>query len=125
MKIGLVRLAVLRSTPVFTLVNIAMVGYLFLKSAGWSHWYPVVFGLLGLWVWVDMRFIWKSEINETFSRSEDIQEMKKSIEKIEKYVSALRAVDAFKTESARIESLRKDMENEYQRGVKDGRAGHE
>ena len=82
MKIGLVRLAVLRSTPVFALVNIAMVAYLFVESAGWSYWYFAVVGLVSLWIWVDMKFIWKSEINETFGRSKDIQELRKSMREI-------------------------------------------
>ena len=38
-SVGLVRLAVLRSTPVLALANIVMVAYLFVKSAGWSYWY--------------------------------------------------------------------------------------
>ena len=116
MKIGLVRLAVLRSTPVFALVNIAMVAYLFIESAGWSYWYFAVVGFVGLWVWLDMKFIWKSEINETFSRSEDIQELKKSIKAIETYLNA---------EGAGAEADEWSMASEYERGLMDGRLGHE
>ena len=103
MRIGLVRLAVLRSTPVFALVNIVMVAYLFIESAGWSHWYFAVVGLVGLWIWVDMKFIWKSEIDETFSRSDDIQKLISMVQELHK----VRLI------------------NEYERGVKDGRLGHE
>jgi len=75
MNVGLIRLAVLRSTPVFALINICMIAYLFVESAGWAHWYFGVIGLVGLWIWIDMKFIWKAEINETFGRSKDISEL--------------------------------------------------
>ncbi len=134
MKIGLIRLAVLRSTPVFALVNIAMVAYLFIESAGWAHWYFAVTAGLLLWVWIDMKFIWKSEINETFGQSKDIAELLRLGRNIQNIASGIYLEIERNMEvvglTQDVEDLKKLVETahaewDYEQGLRDGRAGHD
>ncbi len=73
---GIVRIAVVRSIFMFSLMTFLMVLVDFVKTHGFQWWYCTLPFLLFAWYLFDMNVIWKQEINATFQYSDDFKEQK-------------------------------------------------
>ncbi len=76
------RMGVTRSLPLFSLYNIIMVGYLFLKETGF-HWeFFLAPTFFVFWVWFDMKCIWPREVDAVFGKSKDMMEVLKIVKSL-------------------------------------------
>ena len=64
------------------LYNSAMILYLVVMERGLAWWYilPPIFYLL--WVFFDMRVIWRQELNMSVTESEEMSEIKDNVSRI-------------------------------------------
>lgn len=81
-NISIIRVAILRSTFLISIYNIAMVTYLFTREAGFHWWYLFAFVGFFVLVIVDILIIYPAELNMHYRNSSDFQELVSDVKDI-------------------------------------------
>ncbi len=79
---GTLRIAVVRSIFMFSLMTFVMVAVDFIRTHGWQWWYLAIPFIISGWYLFDMCVVWKQEIDATYKYSSDIRIIKGQLEEI-------------------------------------------
>lgn len=83
----MVRIAVTRNFYLISAINLWMVGYLYVKQAGFHWWYFGVVGFIVLWIWIDIISTWGKEVNRNFGHSKQLKDVIERLDRIERQIS--------------------------------------
>lgn len=87
---GTLRVGLLRSSFIVTIINTFMLAGLFITENGWSNWYLVAPLIFVLYVFFELKVVWKQEIDGAIENSEMWQELLCNMEKIKNDIENIR-----------------------------------
>ncbi len=91
---GIIRVSMLRSMFLITVLNTVMLAGLFINTNGWHWWYILVPIGLALHVAFDLKVVWGQEIDSAINRSEEWMAIKQDLKIIKKKLEGNRVDDS-------------------------------